>query len=44
MAGKDASRAMSTGNFKEDATPSLHGLLCSPRSILFSHLGLGFSV
>lgn len=25
MAGKDASRAMSTGNFKEDATPSLHG-------------------
>ncbi|CAE7359284.1 tag-131 [Symbiodinium sp. CCMP2592] len=25
MAGKDASRAMSTGNFKKDATPSLHG-------------------
>ncbi|CAE7482911.1 MAPR4 [Symbiodinium sp. CCMP2456] len=25
MAGKDASRAMSSGNFKQDATPSLHG-------------------
>ncbi|CAE7658774.1 tag-131 [Symbiodinium pilosum] len=25
MAGKDASRAMSTGQFAEDATPSLHG-------------------
>ena len=34
MAGKDASRAMSTGNFKQDATPSLHGLLGAPRSAL----------